>query len=89
MLKIRLRRTGGKHEPSFRVIVSDSRKAPTSSFIDTVGFYDPKKHPSQIDLDLEKIDNWLDDGAQPSDTVASLIEKAREAREAEDSVENE
>lgn len=79
MLKIRLRRMGAKHAPFYRIVVSEKTKTPTSSFVDTLGYYDPKEHPSKIDLDMEKVDKWLKAGAKPSETVKSIIEKAKKA----------
>ena len=79
MLRIRLRRMGAKQEPCYRVVVSDSRSVPTGRFIDTLGTYDPGTSPSDIRLDLEKIDGWIQKGARPSATVKSLISKARRA----------
>ncbi len=79
MLKMRLRRMGGKHDPFFRIVVSEHTKTPTSDFIDTVGYYDPKKHPSKIEVDFGKVDEWMKKGVQPSETVANLLKKAKTA----------
>lgn len=68
MLKIRLRRMGSRHRPFYRVVVSDSRRVPTSSALDEIGIYDPRQNPSMIRLDLDRIDHWMSQGAQPSDT---------------------
>ena len=72
---IRLSRYGKRNHPVYRVVVADSRKARDGQFIEQVGFYDP--HPSSPDLrfDTEKVMKWLGVGAQPSDTVASLLRK--------------
>ncbi len=75
-VKIRLRRIGGRKEPHFRIVVSDSRKAPTSSFIEELGYYDPEPTPSVVDLNEEKALEWLQKGAKPSDTVRSLLSRA-------------
>lgn len=80
MLTIRLRRMGAKHKPVYRVVVSDSRKRPTSDFLDQVGFYDPNTDPPEIRLDVEKIEEWQGKGAQVSETVRSLIRKAKKAQ---------
>ncbi len=77
MLKIRLRRMGAKHDPFFRIVVSENTKTPTSSFVDTVGYYDPKEHPSKIEVDFEKVDKWIKVGAKPSETVTNLLKKAK------------
>jgi len=76
-VKIRLRRMGSRNAAFFRVIVQDARRAPTGRFIETVGWYDPKQDGNNFSLNLDRVDYWLDNGAQPSDTAASLIKKAR------------
>jgi small subunit ribosomal protein S16 len=77
MLMIRLRRGGAKKKPIYRVVVSDSRKTPHSDYIEQVGFYDPNQDPPEISIDLEKVDSWQSQGAGVSDTVQSLIVKAK------------
>jgi small subunit ribosomal protein S16 len=77
MLMIRLRRGGAKKKPIYRVVVSDSRKTPNADYLDQVGFYDPSRNPPEIRMDLEKIDEWQNQGAGVSDTVKSLILKAK------------
>ncbi|MCF7847533.1 MAG: 30S ribosomal protein S16 [Kiritimatiellales bacterium] len=76
-VKLRLRRMGARNKPFFRVTVSDSRRPPTGKFIETLGWYDPKQEGSNFSLNLERIDYWLGNGAQMSDTVKSLVKKAR------------
>ena len=76
-VKIRLARHGAKKAPYYRVVVTDSRRRRESRPIEEVGRYKPCVEPSMIKLDLEKIDAWLANGAQPTDTVARLIETAR------------
>lgn len=76
-VKIRLRRMGSKNAAFYRVIVQDSRRAPTGRFIETLGWYDPKQEGNNFSLNLDRADYWLGNGAQPSETVASLIKKAR------------
>jgi small subunit ribosomal protein S16 len=76
-VKIRLRRMGSKNAAFYRVIVQDSRRAPTGRFIETLGWYDPKQEGINFSLNLDRADYWLSNGAQPSDTAASLIKKAR------------
>lgn len=78
MLMIRLRRGGAKHNPVYRVVVSDSRKSMDSDYLDQVGFYDPNLEPPEIRLDLEKVEEWRGKGAGVSETVRSLIRKAQE-----------
>ncbi len=76
-VKIRLRRMGARNAAFYRVIVQDSRRAPTGRFIETLGWYDPKQEGNNFSLNLDRVDYWLGNGAQPSDTAASLIKKAR------------
>ena len=76
-VKIRLRRMGSRNAAFYRVIVQDARRAPTGKFIETLGWYDPKQEGNNFSLNLDRADYWLGNGAQPSDTVASLIKKAR------------
>ncbi len=74
MLRIRLRRTGKKKQPSYRIVVADSRAPRDGKFVDQVGHYDPLTDPPTVVLAEEKIRNWLAHGAQPSDTVARLLQ---------------
>ncbi len=78
MLMIRLRRGGAKHNPVYRVVVSDSRKDTQANYLDQVGFYNPLLDPPEIRLDLEKVEEWQGKGAGVSETVRSLIRKAQE-----------
>ena len=73
MLRIRLRRTGAKNHPSYRVVVADIRAARDGSFVDYLGNYDPMTDPPTINIDRDKFDSWVNKGARPSDSVASLI----------------
>ncbi len=73
---MRLTRTGAKKNPSYRVVVADSRRARDGKFIDIVGTYEPLKAEEQVRLDAEKAQEWLKKGAQPSDTVRDLLAKA-------------
>lgn len=73
-VKIRLTRTGRKNLPSYRVVVADSRMPRDGRFLDTIGHYDPKTDPSVVEIDKEKAKAWLGKGAQPSNTVARLLE---------------
>ncbi len=82
MLMIRLRRGGAKKHPMYRVVVSDSRKTPTADYLDQVGIYNPNVEPPEIRIDLEKVDQWKAKGAGVSQTVDSLIRKARRQAEA-------
>ena len=76
-VKIRLARHGAKKAPYYRVVVIDSHSRREGRPIEEVGRYNPCVEPSMIKLDLEKIDKWIANGAQPTDTVARLIETAR------------
>jgi small subunit ribosomal protein S16 len=76
-VKIRLRRTGRKKQPSYRLVVADTNSPRDGQYLDAVGTYNPLTRPADLRIDLEKVDKWLADGAEMSDTVASLIRKAR------------
>ena len=77
MVKIRLARHGAKKHPFYRIVVADSRRARNGAIIEQIGRYNPNVDPSMIELDLEKVDAWVAKGAQPTDTVARLINTAR------------
>ena len=79
---IRLRRIGRKKQPSYRVVVTDSAKPRGGEYLDTLGFYNPRQQPAELRLDLEKVDTWIGKGAGMSDTVASLVRKARRGGDA-------
>lgn len=74
-VKIRLRRMGAKKAPFYRIVVADSRFPRDGRFIEEVGYYDPTKEPSVVKFETEKIQKWLKNGAQPTDTVRSLLKK--------------
>ena len=76
MVKIRLRRMGAKKAPFYRVVVADSRFPRDGRFIEEIGYYDPTKEPSVVKIDAEKAKQWLDNGAQPTDTVRGLLKNA-------------
>jgi small subunit ribosomal protein S16 len=75
MVKIRLMRMGKRKQPYFRVVVADSRSPRDGRFIENIGKYHPRAHPSVIDIDEERALHWLRNGAQPSDPVRVLFEK--------------
>lgn len=75
MVKIRLNRMGAKKQPFYRIVVADSRSPRDGCFIEIVGNYDPTKNPAVINVDEEKIISWIKNGAQPTDTVRSLLSK--------------
>ena len=70
---IRLARFGAKKKPSYRVVVIDKQRARNSSSVEVVGFYNPISQPPTVKLDHERIQYWLKNGAQPSDTVSRLL----------------
>ena len=76
-VKIRLARFGAKKRPYYRIVVADSRTARDGRAIEQVGTYNPLTEPATVKLDLEKVDQWLANGAKPTDTVARLIDNAR------------
>ena len=76
-VKIRLARHGAKKRPYYRIVVADARAPRDGKFIEEVGRYNPCVDPSMIKFDLEKVDKWIANGAQPTDTVARLLEPAR------------
>lgn len=76
-VKIRLARHGAKKAPFYRVVIADSRAPRDGDYIEQVGRYNPCVDPIMVDLDLEKVDKWISQGAQPTDTVVRLIETAR------------
>ena len=75
MVKIRLRRMGAKKAPFYRIVVADARYPRDGRFIDEVGTYDPMKNPSEFKVDEDKVKTWIKNGAQPTDTVKSLLKK--------------
>ena len=76
-VSIRLRREGTTNRPYYKVVVADSRSPRDGKFIEIIGTYDPKKTGHNSTLKLDRIDHWISKGAQPSDTVRSLIKKNR------------
>jgi len=76
-VSIRLRREGAKNRPYYKVVVADSRSPRDGKFIEIIGTYDPKKPDHNSTLKLDRIEHWMSKGAQPSDTVRSLIKKNR------------
>lgn len=75
-VKIRLRRIGAKKMPFYRVVVADSRSPRDGRFIEEIGTYNPLTDPATINIDAEKADKWLKNGAQPTETVRSLLKKS-------------
>ncbi len=75
-VKIRLRRTGRKKAPQYRIVVADSRSPRNGKFIELVGQYAPRQGENAINLNVDRVNHWLDNGAQPTDTVRSLLRRA-------------
>ena len=74
--KIRLKRMGAKKNPFYGIVVADSRAPRDGRFIEEIGSYNPNVTPAEVRVDVEKAQKWLNTGAQPSDTVRSLLKKA-------------
>lgn len=79
MVRIRLTRQGAKKKPFYRVVVADSRSPRDGRAIENLGYYNPMVEPPELKLDLARADHWIKNGAQPSETVASLIARVRAA----------
>ena len=75
-VRIRLTRVGAKKQPSYRVVVADARSARDSRAIETIGHYNPRAEPIELNVDETKAKEWLAKGAQPSDTVVRLFKQA-------------
>ena len=75
-VKLRLKRMGSKQKPFYRIVAADSRSPRDGRFIETVGTYNPIKQPAEVNIDEEKANKWLNNGAQPTDTVKALLSKA-------------
>ena len=76
MEKIRLRRMGAKKNPFYRIVVADSRSPRDGRCIEEIGTYNPLTTPSTVEVDVEKAQQWIKNGAQPTDTVKALLKKA-------------
>ncbi len=74
-VKIKLRRMGAKKNPFYRIVVADSRFPRDGRFIEEIGYYNPMEEPSVVKLDPEKAKKWMENGAQPTDTVRDLFKK--------------
>lgn len=81
-VKIRLRRMGAKKAPFYRIVVADSRYPRDGRFIEEIGYYNPVTNPPEIKVDTEKAKQWINNGAQPTETVKDILRKA-EAESAE------
>lgn len=76
MVKIRLKRIGAKKAPFYRVVVADSRYPRNGRFIEEIGYYNPLTTPVEIKIDVAKANEWMKNGAQPTETVKALLKKA-------------
>ncbi len=76
MVKIRLRRMGAKKAPYYRIVVADSRSPRDGRFIEEIGIYDPMADTGKLKVDMERVQYWISNGAQPTDTVRGLLKKA-------------
>lgn len=74
-VKIRLRRMGAKKAPFYRIVVADERYPRDGRFIEEIGYYNPTKEPTVVNLDADKAKTWLKNGAQPTDTVKVILKK--------------
>ncbi len=74
-VKLRLKRMGAKQRPSYRIVAADSRSPRDGRFIETVGTYNPITSPAEVHIDKEKAMKWLNNGAQPTDTVKNLLKQ--------------
>ena len=75
MVTIRLRRTGKKKQPSYRVVIADSRSPRDGKFIEIVGFYNPVRQPQELEIKADRVRHWMSVGAQPSDPVVRLLKR--------------
>ena len=76
MLRIRLTRMGAKKKPYYRVVVAERRQARDGSFVEILGHYNPRTNPPFVEVNMERVRYWLERGAQPSETVHSLLNRA-------------
>jgi small subunit ribosomal protein S16 len=76
MVRIRLRRVGGKHQPSYRIVVTDKESPRDGRFIEILGSYNPRTNPATIQLEEGKIYDWMSKGAQPTESVAKVFQSA-------------
>ena len=74
-VKIRLRRMGAKRAPFYRVVVADSKSPRDGKFIEEIGTFDPMKNPAEVKIDVEKAQQWIKNGAQPTDSVKCILKK--------------
>lgn len=78
-VRIRLRRVGRKKQPSYRIVVAESQSPRDGTYLDNVGFYNPRRDPIELRIDLARVDAWMAKGAELTPTVASLVRRVRRA----------
>ena len=76
-LKIRLSRIGSTHQPHYRIVVAETRSRRDGDAVETLGTYDPRTKGPQVSIKLDRVDYWISKGAKPSDTLHSIIKRAR------------
>jgi len=81
-IKIRLRRMGRKKQAHYRIVVADSNSPRDGRFVESLGYYKPLSHPARVVVDMERVDHWIGQGAQPSETVSSLLKRVRRGGDA-------
>ena len=77
MLRIRLNRVGKKKQPFYRIVVMDQRKARNSNYVEVVGHYDARRQPASVNFKAERVQYWLGQGAQPTETVRSFLRRQK------------
>lgn len=75
MLSIRMRRTGSKKRPYYRVVVTEARTPREGGFLEVLGFYNPRTKPAVVEIDRARVDHWIQQGARPSDSVRTLLKR--------------
>jgi small subunit ribosomal protein S16 len=83
LLSIRLTRMGAKKKPFYRIVVAEKRSKRDGRFVESVGYYDPCRNPADIKIDRERVSYWIERGAQPTETVRSLIKRQTQTASAE------
>jgi small subunit ribosomal protein S16 len=81
-IKIRLRRMGRKKQAHYRIVVADGDSPRDGRFVESLGYYKPLSHPARVVVDMDRVDHWIGKGAQPTETVASLLNKVRKGGDA-------
>jgi small subunit ribosomal protein S16 len=82
LLAIRLMRTGAKKRPSYRIVVKEKQSKRDGAFLENLGTYNPTREPAEITLKAERVQYWIEQGAQPTDTVRQIIKQAAKAKAA-------